>query len=188
MKTIYLIVLCCILSSCTSYPSNRIEPIRKADSMQVSETPFITLPTPSNYSICIEANFYPIATNAGQEREQIKHAVALLEIYSGTQAGTGQDRAKNDMSKGIRGQLDCIDEASNTTVYLRLLADSDLLQFHQQASRTHRGGLFAPHNTATIIDTQSNTRYAVDSWFYANGEQPVIIPLLQWKNGWEPAE
>ena len=169
-------------------------------------TAFIGSPTPDNYSIChghtcakfafisltatqwktIESLFLPIANDAAQERQYIAKAIALLETYSGEQAGTNRDRAENDISQGLNGQLDCIDEATNTTVYLRLLSDNDLLAFHQQASRTSRGGLFSPHNTATIIETESNQRYAIDSWFYANGELPVIVPLTLWKSGWKP--
>jgi hypothetical protein len=85
----------------------------------------------------------------------------------------------------LNGQLDCIDEATNTTVYLRMLAEANMLIFHQQASRTSRGGLFSPHNTATIIEIESNTRYAVDSWFDNNGEPPAIIPLTLWKPDWK---
>ena len=208
MKTLLLAFIYCILISCSSYPSETIRPIQNTAHIQQNKTPFIGLPTADNYSIChghtcnsfatirltteqwqsIESLFYPPANDATQEREQIKQAIALLEIYSGEQAGTYNDRAKNEISQSTKGQLDCIDEATNTTVYLRLLSDNNLLQFHQQASRTHRGGLFAPHNTATIIETHSNIRYAVDSWFYANGEQPVIQPLSQWKDGWEPKE
>lgn len=208
MKNIYLILLCCVLSSCTPYPSETIKPIQNPSHIQQNKIPFIGLPTPDNYSIChghtcndfatinltakqwqsVESLFYPPANDAVQEREQIKYAIALLEMYSGEQAGTYNDQAKNEIVQSTKGQLDCIDEATNTTVYLRLLSDNKLLQFHQQASRTHRGGLFAPHNTATIIDIDSNIRYAVDSWFYANGEQPVIIPLPQWKDGWKPEE
>ena len=82
--------------------------------------------------------------------------------------------------------MDCIDEATNSTVYLRLLKNAGLLHFHSQAYRLSRGGLIRPHNTATIIEIESNTHYAVDSWFGHNGEQPVIIPLTLWKSGWKP--
>jgi len=187
-----------------------IEPIFIVDNIQELTArinrPFIGSPTPNNYSIChrhtcsklafihlskaqwskVEALFSPPADNAQQERKQIKLAIALLETMTGQQAGTYRDRAENDITKGLNGQLDCIDEATNTTVYLRMLAESDLLIFHQQASRTSRGGLISPHNTATIIEIESNTRYAVDSWFDNNGSPPAIIPLALWKSGWKP--
>ena len=67
-----------------------------------------------------------------------------------------------------------------------MLAEANMLLFHQQASRTSRGGLLTPHNTASIIEIASNTRFAVDSWFDNNGESSAIIPLALWKSGWEP--
>lgn len=187
-----------------------IKPIFIIDNMQELTAsinrPFIGFPTPNNYSIChghtcskiafiqlskpqwstVQALFSPVADNAPQERKQIKLAIAILEKMTGEQAGTYKDRAKNYVVKGLNGQLDCIDEATNTTVYLRMLSEANLLVFHQQASRTSRGGLFSPHNTATITDIGSHTRYAVDSWFDNNGEPPAIIPLALWKSGWKP--
>ncbi len=207
-----LFIFCCIfISACTLSTAQRpIDPIRKIDSFDrltdYVNTPFIGNPTPENYSIChnngcakfafislsydqwqrVKSLFLPIATDAKQEREQIKSAIAQLERYSGQQSTSYLDQAENALSTRREGQLDCIDEATNTTVYLRLLANANLLQFHQQASRTSRGGIIIPHNTATIIDTQSNQRYAVDSWFRANGEPPYIVPLTAWKKGWKP--
>ena len=212
MKLLIAIVSLIIVVGCSTNNTAlaTIKPIFIIDNMQELTAsinqPFIGLPKPNNYSIChghtcsktafihlslpqwsrVEALFSPPAVNAQQEREQIKLAVALLETMTGEQAGTNKDRARNDASKGLNGQLDCIDEATNTTVYLRMLSEANLLIFHQQASRVSRGGLFSPHNTATIIETESNTRYAVDSWFDNNGESPAIIPLTLWKSGWEP--
>jgi hypothetical protein len=187
-----------------------IKPIFIIDNLQELSAsinrPFIGFPKPNKYSIChghtcaktayihlsklqwstIEALFSPLSDTAQQERKQIKLAIALLETMTGEQAGTYKDRAENYVVKGLNGQLDCIDEATNTTVYLRMLSESNLLVFHQQASRTSRGGLFSPHNTATITDIESDTRYAVDSWFNNNGEPPAIIPLALWKSGWKP--
>lgn len=41
------------------------------------------------------------------------------------------------------------------------------------------------HNTI-IIETQSQKRYAVDSWFHNNGQPAEIITLEKWKKGWKP--
>ncbi len=212
MKLLFSLVSLSLLTSCgaTSYTHSPITPIQLIDNIQDvtanHQQNFITQPQQDDYSIChdhscaefsyislstqqwetIEALFTPLASTAEQERKQIKSAIALLEIMTGQQAGTNNDLAKNNLSLGIHGQLDCIDEATNTTVYLRLLSNGGLLKRHLQASRTSRGGLISPHNTATIIDRDLNTHYAVDSWFYANGEPPVILPLSIWKSGWKP--
>jgi hypothetical protein len=207
-----IVIICLLVVSCSSNNVARepIEPIFIIDDIQELlasiNQPFIGFPTPDNYSIChghtcsktayvhlslsqwakIEALFYPPLTNAQQERMQLKLAISLLETMTGQQAGTYKDRAQNYVVNGLSGQLDCIDEATNTTVYLRLLSEANLMVFHQQASRISRGGLFSPHKTATITDIESNIRYAVDSWFDNNGEPPAIIPLPLWKSGWKP--
>lgn len=215
MKIFILISLCYLLNSCASSPSRGpITPIQSINNtiQELTENcdkPFIGHPQPNNYSIChghtgaefsfislsnkqwqtIESIFFPISSDPQQEREQIKLAIAQLEIMSEQKAGTDKDFAENDTSHGFHGQLDCIDEATNSTVYLRILQQAGLLTFHRQSSRTSRtsrGGLFSPHNTATIIQNNSNTRYAVDSWFGANGEPPAIILLPQWEDGWMP--
>lgn len=209
-----LIVFCCLLLSACVTPSDQrpIDPIRKIDDISritdYKSTPFIGEPSPENYSIChnngcaefafislnvqqwanVKSLFLPIAVSAQQEREHIKSAIALLEFYSGEQSNTYRDQAENSLTAGKEGQLDCIDEATNTTVYLRMLANAGLLNFHQQASRTSRGGFIIPHNTATILETESNQRYAVDSWFGDNSEPPHIVSLKLWKKGWKPEE
>ena len=209
-------LLCCLATvaacSSTSITEQAIKPIFKADDPQDEQrySRFIGHPTPSKYSIClhntcqdfanlslsnsqwqqITALFLPKANNAEQERHLIQQAIALFETFSGQQSPSHLDRAKNDLSGGVQGQLDCIDEATNTTVYLRLLAEAGLLRWHQQASRITRGILSgnAPHTTATIIETKSGQRFAVDSWFESNGKQPYIVSLEQWKDGWKPEQ
>lgn len=216
MKHTVTILICCILTACNNLPYSQqaITPIRLIDNLQDITAdinrPFIGFPTPNNYSIChyhscskiafaslsdkqwqtIELLFQPIATNAAQEREYIKLAVALLERYTGEQTGTYRDLAENDISQGLNGQLDCIDEATNTTVYIRMLQNAGLLHWHQQTSRLSRS-IFSgntPHNTATIIDIETSQRFAVDSWFGDNGQPPAIVKLEQWQSGWRPPQ
>jgi hypothetical protein len=43
-----------------------------------------------------------------------------------------------------------------------------------------------PHTTAVIRDIENRQDYVVDSWFFDNGERPVIMPLEEWKSGWSP--
>lgn len=211
MKLLFSLIGFSFLISCDAHTEalSPITPIQLIDNIQeltYNTRPFIEYPQQDNYSIChnhscakfsfihlstqqwdtVEALFTPLAATAKQEREHIKSAIALLETLTGEQAGTSRDKAENNLNQGIHGQLDCIDEATNTTVYLRLLSNAGLLQKHDQSSRTSRGGLLSPHNTATIIERDSKIRYAVDSWFHKNGEQPEILPLSTWKSGWKP--
>lgn len=206
------LALSVMLSACNSQPYSKeaITPITNHSNIQSltthSNKPFIEHPQPDNYSICLHNTcgeiafvslsdmqwqtiknlFSPKSNSAEQERQQIKLAIALFETYTGQQTGTDKDQAENNLSTGINGQMDCIDEATNSTVYLRLLQNANLLTWHQQSFRTSRGFPTSPHNTATIIEVDSQLRFAVDSWFEANGQPPHIVPLAKWKAGWKP--
>lgn len=209
-----LLAVCLFLSACNSQPyvERPIKPIRLVDSVherwQQSHRNFIGFPSPQAFSVChdlschsvtnlslhedewaqVKRLFLPMAEHAESERQQIQQAIALLEQLVGSKIGTSHDLAKNQLTGSRHGQLDCIDEATNTTVYLRMLESEGVLQWHQTAPRTSRGLLIgrAPHNTATIIDTQSSVRYAVDAWYFDNGEPPAIVTLDSWKQGWQP--
>ena len=63
-----------------------------------------------------------------------------------------------------------------------------LLQWHEVGYPRHRGllNLKFPHNTAVLIDRRTKQSFAVDSWFYANGEAPEIVPIENWMQGYDP--
>jgi hypothetical protein len=65
-----------------------------------------------------------------------------------------------------------------------------LLKHHTVLDRATRFGLFvgAPHTTAVIQETATGQRFAVDSWFFDNGQVPAIVDLHEWQSGWEPGE
>ena len=138
----------------------------------------------------ITRHFTPSAENAMAEREQIRHAIAEMEHIAGELVGTANDRA-GDM-KGIgtlAPQLDCIDESTNTTVYLTLFEQADLLHWHRVEPTAHRGYLFFggwPHYTAVVSETANGQRWVIDSWFRDNGELPDVMDLKTWKDGWKP--
>ena len=138
----------------------------------------------------IDALFSPSPANAVAERQIIKHAIALFEQRVGQRAGTAKD--KPGTTKMIqRHQLDCVDESTNTTVYLILLKQKGLLRMHEIAAPDVRLPIFHsgfwPHQSAVITDRNSGQAYVVDSWFHANGVAPEIIPLDTWKDGWNPS-
>lgn len=180
------------------------------ETWQQSHRFFIGFPTPEHFSVChdlschqvselslgpaewrqIQTVFTPPADSAENEREKIRQAVALFETLVGLKAGTSDDLGQNKLRGSRVGQLDCIDEATNTSVYLRMLETDGLFRWHRTAPRTARGllnGQF-PHNTATLIDIGTDTRYAVDAWFFANGQPPAIVLLEDWRRGWRPPE
>lgn len=170
----------------------------------------ITEPDSTHFSICYDhgcatvatvslneqqwlwvSNFFKSpAANPEQERKHIAWAIALLEKIVGKITGTDKDKGGDLEGLGLPGQMDCIDESTNTTTYLRIFSQAGLLKWHEVEDRVTRGWFITgwPHTTAVIRDTESNQRYAVDSWFLDNGEQPFVVPLNVWKSGWSPLD
>ncbi|WP_269525905.1 hypothetical protein [Coraliomargarita parva] len=138
----------------------------------------------------IEAIFSPPPVNAAEERERVRIAIAAMETIIGAQNGTSADHARNQRKGATGPQLDCIAEAANTTVGLLLLQKESLLRFHTASYPAHRGffQLRLPHNSATLSENSSGERYAMDSWFFANGEKPACVPVKTWKAGYSPQE
>ena len=130
------------------------------------------------------------ATNPREERLQISQAVGLLERIVGAKNGTLGDRAGTFDNSDYKGQLDCNDEAINTTTYLRLLKSKDLMSQHEVEDTRTRNFFFTgwPHTTAVIRDIKTGERFAVDSWFYDNGHAATIVPFKTWKANFQPAD
>ena len=130
-----------------------------------------------------------LSTSAATERYHLAQALAYLEQRVGERTGTGNDLGGTFPGLGKQGQMDCIDESVNTSLYLKMLAQADLLRWHAPANRAARGWfLFGwPHSTAVIRELATARHFAVDSWFHDNGHAPEIVPLTQWKSGWRPS-
>jgi len=141
------------------------------------------------------------AQNAREERRLIKRAIATFERRVGPKTGTEFDLAGAQIFNfAPQGQMDCIDEAFNSSTYLYLLRKAGLIRFHTLGKTLHRGNFINrwPHNTATIhqIDRPrivngakiigSEGHFVVDSWFHANGQPPEIVPAALWSKGWSP--
>ncbi|MGE4293606.1 MAG: hypothetical protein AB7E32_15520 [Desulfovibrio sp.] len=123
--------------------------------------------------------------SAAGERERMARAVALLETLVGKHVGTSVDVARN--AAAGPGQLDCVAESVNTSVYLLQLQNRGLLTYHRVEATRHRGFLiFYPHNTAVVRELSTDRLFAVDSWFGDNGEMPYVVPLEEWLDGWSP--
>jgi hypothetical protein len=128
------------------------------------------------------------ATNSADERMQISKAIGVLEQIVGSKVGTTGDLAGTFNNSDFKGQLDCNDEAINTTTYMRLLKSNGFMPFHEIEDTRTRNFFFTgwPHTTAVIHDIKSGERYAVDSWFYDNGHAATIVPFAQWKANYTP--
>jgi hypothetical protein len=133
-------------------------------------------------------NAQPIG--AEQERKLIAQAVGVLENLIGNKTGTSTDRAGTFNNASYPGQLDCNDEAINTTSYLRLLGRYGLMKHHEVEDMRTRNFFFGgwPHTTAVMHEIASGERFAVDSWFYDNGDAATIVPFAVWKSGYTPAD
>ena len=186
-----------------------VSPIRYVkDISDAKKSLFIEYPSPERFSICfghtcrfivdvnlsdaewqnIEKIFQSSNKNPVKEREEIQQAIGLLEDLVGDKTNTSDDKGGNFEGFGHQGQMDCVDESTNTTVYLTMLQNRGLMRFHRVSNRTSRGvfSLQAPHFTAVISEKETDKKYAVDSWFLENGKPPFIIPLAEWAAGWEP--
>lgn len=138
----------------------------------------------------IRAIFEPAPVTAAVERERIQIAIAAVEQIIGAKNNTAGDAPRNRRHLGTGPQLDCIAEAANTTVALLLFEREGLLRFHRVGYPQHRGflRLRLPHNTASIYENETGAHYAVDSWFFKNGEPPVCVPVDEWKAGYDPED
>ncbi|MBF6056785.1 MULTISPECIES: hypothetical protein [Thiomicrorhabdus] len=121
------------------------------------------------------------AESPEEERIKLARAIALMERFAGRVLGTGNDRAENS-GTGETGQMDCVDESTNTTTYLTLFEKKGWLKWHHVRDKVVRSPLFFDiHWTAVIQENQSRQQFAVDSWFRENGREPVIMKLADWK-------
>ncbi len=122
--------------------------------------------------------------DAAEERAAISRAVQAFETFVGARIGTANDLPAMQFGRGADDQMDCIDEATNTTSLLMMLAKHGYIRHHTVEAPSARGFFFDgryPHATAVLTDTATGEKWAVDSWPRANGEAPLVMPLAQWK-------
>jgi hypothetical protein len=136
----------------------------------------------------IRGRFDPPASDAVEERKNLAIAVGRFENYVGEKLRTKNDRGGTFQAYGGYRQLDCVDEATNTTTLLRMLEHEGHLKWHRVSWPVSRGIFVTgwPHSTATIEEIQNQRQFAVDSWFFDNGEDAVVVPYDAWVAGWVP--
>ncbi len=126
------------------------------------------------------------ADTAEEERRGVAYAIGWIEVRVGNTIGTKDDRAGMDFSaSGDPTQQDCVDEATNTTSYLTMLQTNGLIKHHTVAvpfARENylRGVAGWTHWTAVLVENGNKQRWAVDSWIYANGENPAVVKAEEW--------
>lgn len=122
------------------------------------------------------------AASPKAERAALARAVSYFDRRA-NQATGYKDRPRTEVGKPERGQMDCVDEATNTRALLLYLAERGLLKFHKVGRNVSRGFFLDgryPHWTAVIIDP-SGVKWVVDPWYATVGGAPDIFPYEQWK-------
>jgi hypothetical protein len=123
------------------------------------------------------------ASSPAAERAALKKAVQYFEERSYQVIGVRDRPEAAVIGARIKGQMDCIDESTNTTALLHYLANRGLLKHHTVGRKVSRGFFLDgryPHWTAIIVD-RAGTKWVVDSWYSAGGGAPDIFPYEQWK-------
>ncbi len=116
------------------------------------------------------------------ERRAVRKAIAWIENRVGRETGTWKDRSSIDLAAaGDPTQMDCVDEATNTSSYLTVLAAHGLLRHHEVVRPMAKDGIFAwTHYFAVMREKASGVRWAVDSSMYANGREPIVVEADKW--------
>ncbi len=124
--------------------------------------------------------------SAAEERRAVAYAIGWIEHRVGKAIGTDKDRPGMDfVASGDPTQQDCVDEATNTTAYLLVLKHNGLLKHHTVGTpfakdQLWRGVSGWTHWTAVLKENEGGQTYAVDSWIYANGENPAVVSTDKW--------
>jgi hypothetical protein len=126
------------------------------------------------------------ADTAFEERRAVAYAIGWMERRTGDVIGTSADRPGMDFEgSGDPTQQDCVDEATNTTSYLLVLERNGLFKYHTVGTPFSKENLLRgvagwPHWTAVLKENSNGQKWAVDSWIYANGENPAIVEAEKW--------
>ncbi|NRG18853.1 hypothetical protein HPQ64_14265 [Rhizobiales bacterium] len=144
--------------------------------------------TPVDFSFGQRAKLRKILAAGGRspeaERRAIAKAVAWNEARVAPVVGSADDVGGYDLrNSGKQGQMDCIDEATNTTSLLLVAQRQGLLRHHDVVSPVARGFFIDgeyPHATAVVVEKQSGKAYAIDSWPRGNAKLPVVQDLDRW--------
>jgi hypothetical protein len=126
--------------------------------------------------------FSPAPADAREERERIRQAIGWMEVVIGRYTPTHLDKARNDLlPTDSPGQMDCIDESTNTTTYLRLFESKGLLRWHRVLDRAYRKAILDQHWAGQVEEIATGRRYVFDSWFADNGRLPFVQATEEWE-------
>jgi hypothetical protein len=126
-----------------------------------------------------------------EERRAVAYAIAKMETDVGKKLGIKDKAGMQFTASGDASQMDCVDEATNTTSYLLVLKANGLIRQHTVEGTMSKENLakgivklnpvqYWPHWTAVLKENKSGQKYAVDSWLFDNGENPAVVKVEDW--------
>lgn len=118
------------------------------------------------------------------ERAAVSSAVQFYEELSAAAIGHRDGPKSPVVASGAPGQMDCIDESTNTRHLMMYLQNRGLIVHHTVQQNVTRGALIDgryPHWTAVLRETKSGKRWAIDSWYEPAGGPPDIMELAEWR-------
>lgn len=172
-----------VFLACLSFPAQAVEVTICYNYGCAAQT---TIKVDHNDLAELDQLFEEVA-NAAVERGSIQLAIGYLNRIAGRQTPIRNDKGGNYDDEGVEGRMDCIDHSRTTTAYLKLIEARGLLSYHRILDPVHRAPLWVnDHWSARIQENETGEQYAVDAWFFDNGEPAAMIPIRDWLKGADP--
>lgn len=107
------------------------------------------------------------------------------------QPALANDLPVNSQEVGAEGRKGFVDNAANTTAFLRILEDMGTLPGRTTKSPRVRmsTSITCAHRAAVVVDQETGEQWSVASWYRANGHLPFVVPFEDWLHEspeWEP--
>lgn len=130
-------------------------------------------------------------TNGEQERQAAAEALGLMEKVVTRSSGFIPDRGEAVTFERDQQQMDCIDEAVNTTHYLEFMQEAGVFKYNRVHDPVHRGyfvDMIYPHNAGALEDLATGQVYVMDTYYFDAGHPANVVPLKIWLADWKPDE
>lgn len=196
-NSLRLLALCLLLTACERGQGISLAPYEETwgteQSFQVCHGFSCTNRTPvtldRNDWQAILSPFREPASSAEEERSKIAQSIGHIEKIVQQKTGMNPDLGEARTFERDQDQMDCIDEAINTSRYLDFLQKTGVMKWNEPANPVHRGyfvdGMW-PHNSGAVREKATGERYAIDSYYRDSGEPADIVPLETWIRNWNP--
>ena len=121
--------------------------------------------------------------SAEAERRAVASAIVYFEQRSAATLGRRDTPFSQFRNSRVKGEMDCIDESTNSHALLSYIEGRGLLRHHKVKRNLSRGFIIDnqfPHAAAALRD-RNGTVWAVDSWPVPVGAAPQIMTASQWR-------